>query len=64
MRVAFVQAQVACMLAELEGMKAANREAAASGRSPDYHPSDFFALPDRYTVGHNAVIAFLVAGDR
>lgn len=59
MRVAYVHAQVACMLAELAGMQAANAEDTLAGRSLTYHVGDFHALPDRYGLGHNAVISYL-----
>lgn len=53
---AFVIAQAAGMCAELGAMEAANDLAKRAGRDPTYTEADFRAVPDRYTVGHNAVL--------
>lgn len=53
---AFVMGQAACASAELLSMVAANALDAQAGRPPSHSPSDFAAVPDRYTVGHNAVL--------
>lgn len=58
-RVAFVNAQVACMLAELEAMKAENRQREIAGHPPAYGNEAFMSLQERYLVGHNAVISYL-----
>lgn len=58
-RVAYINAQVACMLAELEAMKARNAHDVCWRRTPTYSEDDFRGLPDRMGVGHNAVIGYL-----
>jgi hypothetical protein len=63
-RVAFVNAQTAAMLAELEGMKAENALRERRGEAQAYTEADFMNLPDRYQLDHNTVIAFLRDGSR
>ncbi|MCB1466598.1 MAG: hypothetical protein KDK08_05500 [Rhizobiaceae bacterium] len=58
-RVTFIQAQVACMMAELEAMKAENRVREIQGLSPTYGEQQFLALQEKYLVSHNAVIEYL-----
>jgi len=58
-RVAFVNAQTACALADIESMKAANAERAAQGLANAYGEQDFLNVQSRYMIGHNAVIEFL-----
>lgn len=58
-RCAFIHAQVACALAEIAGMQATNAALAMQGAPPVYNYQDFFAIPDRYMIGHNAVIEYL-----
>lgn len=55
---AFIAAQSACMLTEMEAMKAANQERALHGHSPAYGEDAFLALPVKYGVHHNAVVSF------
>jgi hypothetical protein len=62
-RVAFIQSQIACMMAEMEAMKAENAAAALAGQFPVHGSGAFEALPDRFGLGHNAVISYLM-GDR
>lgn len=62
-RAAFVNSRVACMLAELEAMKAANEERLADGMALAYDYKAFSDLPDVYGLGHNAVVSFLI-GDK
>lgn len=56
---AYIQSQTACMLAELESMKAANRVRAMQGYSDAYGEEEFLALPDRYGLGHNTVVEMI-----
>lgn len=56
-RAAFVIAQAACMHAELAAMQAANR---ANPAQPPYKERDFLDLPNKYLVGHNAVIEYMM----
>lgn len=53
---AYVHAQVACVMAELFSMLAANTERQQRGLSPAYDEEAFMALQERYCVDHNAVI--------
>jgi len=55
---AFVYSQTACMLAELAAMQCANQ-----GLGPydmPYGTEDFRALPDKYGLGHNAVVGMFL----
>lgn len=61
-RVAYINAQVACMLAELEAMKAENNKRDNNNLSAAYSEEDFRMLPDRYGIGHNQVIGYLGHG--
>ena len=58
-RAALIMSQTACMLAEMEGMKALNIERAAAGHSIAYDEEAFCGLPDRYGLGYNAVMSVL-----
>lgn len=58
-RCAFVNAQVACMAAELAAMSAQNAADLMAMKEQTYKPEDFRKLPDQYLVGHNAVISYL-----
>jgi hypothetical protein len=56
-KVAFINAQTACALAEIAGMQAENSHRAANGNSVAYGDEAFFAIPDKYGIGHNTVVA-------
>lgn len=58
-KAAFINAQAACMLAELEAMKAFNHFRMSIGMALAYDEEAFLALPDKYGLGHNTVYAFL-----
>ena len=58
-RCAFIASQTACAMAEIEGMKAVNQYREMQGYSQAYGEEDFFAIPDKYVIGHNAVIEYL-----
>lgn len=58
-RCAFVHAQVACALAEIEGMRAENLVRAQQDLAPAYREADFIAIQNKYLIGHNAVIDYL-----
>ena len=58
-RVAYIQAQVACALIELEGMKAENRQREIEGKSLAYTEAAFDALLHRYAITHNDVMNYL-----
>ena len=55
---AFIHSQTACMLAEMEAMKAANVAREVQGHSYAYGEDEFRALPDRFGLGHNTVVTF------
>ena len=58
---AFVQAQAACMLVELEAMKAANKAREQQGLSPCYGEAAFMALIDRWGVHHNGALSTMMS---
>lgn len=58
-RIAFIQSQVACAMAEIEAMKAANQACEYRGESQDYTEQDFRNIESKYMIGHNAVIEYL-----
>jgi len=55
----FIKSQIACALIEMEGMRALNMQREAVGQSMAYIDTDFFALIDKYGIGHNTVVGFL-----
>jgi hypothetical protein len=59
-KVAYVLSQVACMNAELEGMKVSNSERAREGKAFAYDEKAFNDLPIRYGLTHNQVLAYLM----
>lgn len=62
-RVAFIQAQVVCALAEIEGMKAENAHyALCNGGAVKYGEEAFNSVPVRYGLDHNSVILYLRDG--
>ena len=54
--VAYVNAQVACALIEMEAMKAENLIKASRGLPPLFGTKDFNALIEKYGIHYNAVI--------
>jgi hypothetical protein len=59
-RCAFVHAQVACMMAELEAMKVANLVAQSVGATVmPYGAEAFRHLPDNYNLGWNTLMEYL-----
>ncbi len=58
-KVAYINSQIACMLAEMEGMKAANAHCAVFNETPVHSEQDFLDLPVRYGVTHNQVLGYL-----
>lgn len=61
-RVAFVQAQTVCAMAEIEAMKAANRQREIVDASPAYTEDDFRNVPGRFQISWNTVIEYLREG--
>lgn len=59
-KAAYINAQVACALAEIEAMKAANRQREIQGYTPAYGEEAFAAVPDRYGISNNHVCLFFM----
>lgn len=53
---AFVNAQTACALAEIEGMRAANAIAVLNEKPMPYGYNEFSAVPSRFGIEHNTVL--------
>ena len=56
-KAAYVFAQAVSALAEIEGMKALNMQRQTQGYSMAYDDEAFFKVPDKYGLGHNAVMS-------
>jgi len=56
--VAFIQTQVVCALAEIEGAKALNIWRESRGESIAYDEEAFLEIPKKYGLGHNEVLTF------
>jgi hypothetical protein len=61
-RCAFVQAQVACAMAEIAAMQARNQQLADEGVGPHFTYDHFMEVQNKYLIGHNAVIEYLRDG--
>lgn len=59
-RAAFLIAQTACAMIEAMGMVADNQMRAFSNEPPAYTKGAFDALIDRYGLGHNAAVTWLL----
>jgi hypothetical protein len=57
-RVAYLRAQTAAALIEMEAMKAANWMREMQGHTIAYGEDEFLALLDKYDLHHNSVISF------
>lgn len=57
-RVAFIVSQTACMMAELEGMKAENAFRERRGEAMAYGADAFDGLASAFGLDRNAVISF------
>jgi hypothetical protein len=53
---AFVQAQTACALAEIEAMKSENRQRELNDYTHAHDDAAFRAVPDQFGIGHNSVL--------
>jgi len=58
-KIAYINAQTAAMLAELEGMKALNVERTRNDFALAYGEKEFMDLPARFGLTHNQVIEYL-----
>jgi hypothetical protein len=54
---AYIFSQAVCALAEVEGMKALNSHRLSLGYSIAYDDEAFFAVAEKYGLGHNSVIS-------
>lgn len=61
-RIAYINAQVVCAMAEIEGMKAANTERERNGYSLAYGEEAFYAVPEKFGLTHNQVLEYLKGG--
>ncbi len=61
-RVAFIASQTACMLADIEGMKALNAYRERRDEAQAYDADDFHGLAKEYGVDRAAVLALLAGG--
>lgn len=60
-QIAYVNCQVACAMAEIEGMKAENMQRSIEGNSMAYVHDDFCRIIDKYGLDHNTVLTTLRA---
>ena len=58
-RLVHVFTQAVCALADIEGMKAENKQREICGDSMAYCDKDFFAVKDEYVLNTNDVVRFL-----
>jgi hypothetical protein len=58
-RVAYINAQTACVNAIVSGMCSENMNRAVRGESPAYVEKDFLAVLSSHCVQHNDVISYL-----
>lgn len=56
---AFLNSQTACAMIEAMGMQALNKQREAQGLSMAYDDEAFFALIDKYGIGHNTALTTL-----
>jgi hypothetical protein len=54
---AYIIAQAACATAEIAAMEAANANARRHDVTPRYDEQHFLAVPEKYGIHHNAVLA-------
>ena len=57
-KAAFIFSQVACALAQIEGMKVMNTERERNGLALAYDEQAFLDVPIQYGITHNAVVEF------
>lgn len=62
MRAAYVIAQAATTMCELQGMILANKLDEQFGRPLTFPPSRFFELPENQMLTHNQVLTYLRGG--
>lgn len=57
-KIAYLNSQILCARAELEGMLAANAQSIARGGYPVYGETDFTSIPARYGIDHNSIMEY------
>lgn len=57
-KAAYIQAQTACALIEMEGMKAENQHRITRGETIAYDGEAFMAIIEKYGIHNNGVIGF------
>lgn len=55
-KAAYVFAQSVCAIAEIEGMRIANREREAHGHAFAYDEKAFLDVPNKYGIHHNTLM--------
>ena len=60
-KAAYVHAQAVAATAEIEGMKAMNTERERNGYALAYDEAAFFAIVDKFGLGHNTLMEFFHA---
>lgn len=58
-RIAFINSQVVCATAAIEGMKAENSDRLSKGYSIAYDDEAFCKVPAEFGLEHNQVIEYL-----
>ena len=58
-RITFINSQIACANAEVEGMKAENQYRVDCGHSIAYGEEAFYKVAETYGLTHNQVIEYL-----
>jgi hypothetical protein len=58
-KAAYIISQSIAALAEIEGMKAENKEREILGHSPVYGETAFLSVIEKYDLGTNSVINYL-----
>lgn len=59
---AFLFSQSVCAMAEIAGMQAANQHRLSLGHSIAYDEEAFYAVPDKFGIGHNTAVGLLLNG--
>ncbi len=62
-RIAFINSQTVCAMADIERMKAENQIRLYRGESAAYDGEAFFGIIDKFGLNHNRVIMYLSDSD-
>jgi hypothetical protein len=55
-QIAYINSQIVCAMAEIEGMKANNKMREDRQEALAYGENDFIDIPAKYSLDHNSVI--------